>query len=180
MSPARRLSVRTLVAELEHLARVAEAMVDGELAGRIVTERAAHYIAHPHPDHRHLSGDYYDVDHAAFLAMKKVLLRLERIVPFPCNATLWLRVRGAEPFITPVIQNGRLHRYYRFGEERRQPDGELAECLETGAVVRAPEDGSAEFLTVLAPVRDSLGAVVGCVELTAAHPRSRSPAPAWS
>jgi hypothetical protein len=180
MSPAKRLPVRTVLAELERLARVAEAMVDGELAGRVVTERAAHYIANPHPDHRHLSGDYYDVDHAAFLAMKKVLLRLERIVPFACNATLWMRVRGAEQLLTPVVQNGRLHRYYRFGEERRRPEGELAECLATGKAVCAPVDGSAEFLTVLAPVRDSLGAVVGCVELTAAHPRSRTPAPAWS
>jgi hypothetical protein len=78
------------------------------------------------------------------------------------------------------VQNGQLHRYWTFGEEGRKPEGELAACLSTGRITPAPVDGSEDFLTVLAPVRDSLGDVVGCVEVTTAHPASKRLAPAWS
>ncbi len=180
MSAVKSVKVRKVLAGLRELARVAEAMVDGELAGKIITDRAAHYVANPDPKHRFLAGDYYDVDHAAFLAMKKTLMRLETLAGFPCNTSLWVRVKGGEGLVTVAVQNGRLHRYYRFGEGGRKAEGELAECLSSGKITEAPLEGSADYLTVLAPVRDSLGDVVGCVELTAAHPGSKRLAPAWS
>jgi hypothetical protein len=93
---------------------------------------------------------------------------------------LWVRVKGAPGLITVVVQNGQLHRYWRFGEAGRKPEGEIARCLATGRITLAPVRGSPDFLTVLAPARDSLGDVVGCVELTAAHPASKRLAPAWS
>ena len=180
MAVTHKAKVRKILDQLTQVARVAEVMIDGEVAGRIITDRAAHYIANPDPKHRFLAGDYYDVDHASFLLMKKTLLRLEKLASFPCNATLWVRVKGAEGLITAAAQNGQLHRYYQFGESGRKPEGELAVCLSTGRVIAVPIDGSADYLTVLAPVRDSLGDVVGCVELTAAHPVSKRMAPAWS
>jgi len=180
MAANKKILARRVLAEMRRLARIGEIMVDGELAGRIVTPLASHYIANPHPKHPHMSGDYYDVDHAAFLAMKKTLLRLERLVDFPCNTALWMRVAGAPEWVTAVIQNGRLHRYYRFGEGRRKPEGEMAQCLASGRVVEAPLAGSDKYLTVLAPVRDSLGDVVGCVEFTAAYPTGTHLPPAWS
>ena len=180
MAATRQSKVRRVLDALAQVARVAEVMIDGELAMRIITDRATHYIVNPNPQHRFLSGDYYDVDHDSFLLMKKTLLRLERLASFPCNATLWVRVRGADNLITAAVQNGQLHRYWRFGEDGRKPDGELAQCLSSGQITPAPADGSEDFLTVLAPIRDSLGDVVGCVELTAAHPASKLLAPAWS
>lgn len=175
----KKLALRVL-ADMRRLARIAEILVDGEQAGRIITPMASHYIANPHPKHPHMSGDYYDVDHAAFLTMKKTLLRLERLIGFPCNTALWMRVAGAPEWITTVVQNGRLHRYYRFGEGRRKPEGELAQCLNSGRVVEVPLADSDKYLTVLAPVRDSLGDVVGCVEFTAAYPTGPHQPPAWS
>jgi hypothetical protein len=155
-------------------------LFEGEQAVRVFTPLAALSIAHPHPQHMLITGDYYDVDHAVFLSMKKTLLRLERLVDFPCNTTLWMRVAGAPEKITAAVHNGRLHRYYRFGENGRIAEGELAECLATGRAVTAPLSGSDKYVTVLAPVRDSLGGVVGCVEFTAAKPTSARLPPAWS
>jgi hypothetical protein len=53
-----------------------------------------HYIAHSDPEHRFLSGDYYDVEHAHFVWMKKMLLRLERLLDFSCSTSLWVQVGG--------------------------------------------------------------------------------------
>lgn len=147
MAASKLVKIRKMLNELKELARVAEAMIDGELAGRILTDRAALYIANnPHPERPFLAGDYYDVDHGSFLRMKKALLRLEKLAGFPCNTTLWVRIKGAEGWITAAVQNGQLHRYYRFGESGRKPEGELAECLSTGKITAAPIEGSDDYL----------------------------------
>lgn len=165
---------------LKEAARVASVIIDGDEARRIITERAGRYIANPDPRYRFLSGDYYDVDHAAFLRTKKTLLRLERLLPFPCNVSLWLLLEEPPDHVTVVVQNGSLHRYWRWAEEKRRMEPEMAECVRKVAVTVAPPAHSSRTLTVLAPVRDSLGDVVGLAELTAKDPSSKSLAPAWS
>ena len=172
--------VRRMVKALTGIARVASAMVDGDEAKRMLTERAMHYVAHPDPEHRFLSGDHYDVDHDTFLRMKKTLLRLERLLDFACHTALWVRVEGLEGWVTLAVQNGSVHRYYRFGQERMELPPEMAACIETGQPIIAPLGHPSGTITVLAPVFDSLGEAVGVVELSAMHPRSRSPSPAWS
>jgi hypothetical protein len=172
--------VREMLRALGEAARVASVMIDGDEARRIITARAMHHIAHPDPEHRFLAGDHYDVEHANFLRMKKTLLRLERLLGFTCCASLWIAVEGLEGYLTLAVQNGSIHRYYRFGQEKLQSPPEMSECLETGQTVVAPLEHPSQTLTALAPVFDSLGDVVGVVELSATHPASRSPAPAWS
>jgi hypothetical protein len=169
-----------MLGALTETARVASVMIDGDEAGRIITDRAMHYIAHPDPKHRFLSGDYYDVDHAAFLRMKKTLLRLERLPDLNCCASLWVKVQGLDGYITLAVQNGSVHRYYRFGEAQIELSAEMAECIATGQTTVAPLEHPSGTITVLAPVFDSLGDVVGVVELSALHPASESVAPAWS
>ena len=71
--PAANAKARKALAGLQSVARVAAAVVDGEEAQRIITERAIHYIANPNPQHRYMSGDYYDVNFETFLRMKKLL-----------------------------------------------------------------------------------------------------------
>ena len=178
MKPVKKPSLKALKAALREAARVAAVLVDGELATRIVTERAWHYMKNPDPRHRFMAGDYYDVDHAGFLAMKKFLLRLETLPGMPCCASLWLAVPGKSDRVTVAVQNGTLHRYYRWGMGSREAEPEMARCLASGEAVEAPD--SPELVTVLAPVRNSLGDVVGCVELTAPNPASKKLAPAWS
>lgn len=171
---------RKMLKALKEAARVASVMVDGDEARRIIAERALHYIANPDPAHRFLSGDYYDVDHAAFLRMKKMLLRLERLLPFQCGTSLWVLIEALPGHATVAVQNGSLHRYWKWAEEKRPLEPEMSECVRTGGIVVAPAGHPSRTLTVLAPVRDSLDDVVGFVEFTSRNPSSTALAPAWS
>jgi hypothetical protein len=173
-----RPTLKKMTADLREAARVASVMVDGELAGRIISERAMKYIKNPNPKYRHMTGDYYDVDHQNFLRMKKTLLRLGRLVDFPCGTSLWIPVPGRKNQVTCVVQNLKLHRYYRFGAASSKVAPEMSKCLKTGKVVLAP--ARQYLVTVLAPVRDNLGDVIGAVELCSPNPRSKTLAPAWS
>ncbi|OGJ88913.1 MAG: hypothetical protein A2350_01240 [Candidatus Raymondbacteria bacterium RifOxyB12_full_50_8] len=155
---------------LQELARIASVIVDGELANSIITDQACNHMANPDLEYIHLSADYYDVEFGAFVQMKKTLLRLQRLVDFPCCASLWVRVRGADNLITMAVQNGNLNRYWQHGEERRNPEGEMAECLASGRIIVAPPGHPTRTITVLTPVFDSLGDVVGIVELSSPEP----------
>jgi hypothetical protein len=112
--------------------------------------------------------------------MKKTLLRLERLLDFPCSTALWTPIDGLAGYVTLAVQNGSSHRYYRFGQEKLALPAEMARCLETGQTVVAPLEHPSQTVAILAPVFDSLGDVAGIVELTTQHPDSQSPAPAWS
>jgi len=173
-----RPTLKKVTAELLEAARVAGVMVDGELAGKIISERAMRYIKYPNPRYRFMTGDYYDVDHDSFLLMKKTLLRLGRLVDFPCGTSLWLQVPGKKNEMTCVVQNFKLHRYYRFGAGSQPAAPEMIKCLKTGEVVLAP--AHKDLVTTLAPVRDSLGDVVGVVEFCSPNPGSKTLVPAWS
>ena len=57
------------------------------------------------------------------------------------------------------------------------PQEEMKEAFQAGRIVPVPTGPDDELVTVLAPVRDSLGDVAGVVELTAPLDVE---APAWS
>jgi hypothetical protein len=173
-----RPTLKKLTADLLEAGRVAAVMVDGELAKAIISERAMGYIKNPNPKYRFMTGDYFDVDHENFLRTKKTLLRLGRLVDFPCGTSLWIPVPGRKKQVTCVVQNYKLHRYYRFGAASQPAPPEMLKCLRSGKVVLAP--AHPDYVTVLAPVRDSLGDVVGAVEFCSPNPRSKTLAPAWS
>ena len=171
---------RKMLEALKGAARVASAMVDGDEARRVVTDRAAQYVANPDPKHRSMAGDYYDVDHATFLRVKKTLMRLQRLVDFRCNAILWLTLDGLEGKVTVVCNNDTLSHWHGFGRATVPIEGEIAECMASKAMVVADPCDESELLTVVAPVLDSLGDVVGVVELTAQHPSTKEIAPVWN
>ncbi len=173
-----RPTLKKMTADLREAARVAGVMIDGELAKNILSERAMRYIKSPNPKFPHMTGDYVDVDHDNFLLMKKTLLRLGRLVGFPCGTSLWLPVPGKKNKVTCVVQNLKLHRYYRFAAPSQPAAPEMSRCMKTGKVVLAPADK--DLVTTLAPVRDSLGDVVGVVEFCSPNPKSKTLAPAWS
>jgi hypothetical protein len=76
--------------QLDEIARVASVMVDGDVCRRIVTPRALASIAKVDPRDQWAASDNYDVDHAAFIQVKKTLMRLGRLVTFPCDVNLWM------------------------------------------------------------------------------------------
>ncbi len=172
--------VEAMLRAMEGVARVASVMVDGDEAARIIARRAMRYIAEPDPDYRTLAGDYYDVDHATFLRMKKLLLRLERLLDFTCSTSLWVPVEGSTGYMTLAVQNGSIHRYYRFGQLRMETPAEMAECIKAAEPVVAPLEDPTRTLTVLAPAFDSLGDVTAVIEFSALHPAAHVLAPAWS
>jgi len=163
-------------AELERIAEIAAAILDGDEIGAIITEKAMHYISDPDPQFRFLSGDYFDVDHEAFLRARKLLMRLERLGKVRISSSLWLPVPDAAA-VTVAVQTGPHHRYYRFGQDKADTPPEMRKVFEAGQVRRAPADDGDRLATVLAPVRDSLGDVAAIVELTAPL---TGPPPAWS
>ena len=102
--------------ELDHIARVAAVMLDGDACRRIVTPRALEYMFKIDPHDRFLAGDNYDVNDAEFNAVKKTLIRLSRLAPFACDVNLWMPIPGHPDKIQLVIRNAHeLSQFWVFG-----------------------------------------------------------------
>lgn len=160
------LDPETIRTELTRLAEITAGLVDGEDVKAIITDGAMYHIQNPDAKHRFLSMDHYDVDHATFLRVKKLLMRIERLTDVVWNASVWLRLPGTDE-VTAALLNGAHHRYYKFGQQQRAMPDEMRRAFETGQVTPAPSGPDDRQVTVLAPVRDSLQDVVAVVELTA-------------
>jgi len=165
--------------DLLELGRIAAALVDGDEATRILAERSLKYIKDPNPKFRFMTGDYLDVDHATFLRVKKLLLRIQRLAEFKTGTALWLRCDEMPDALVMALQNGSLNRYYSFGAMTTEMRPEMSACLEGAAVTLAPDDPKRP-ITVLAPVKNSLQEVVGLVEISAPNPGGGKLLPAWS
>lgn len=171
-------AARAVLDELKRLAEIAAGLLDGDEVRGIITDTAMHYIAHPDPEYRFLSGDHYDVDAERFLRTKKLLLRIARLGRIRLGASVWVPV-GESGAVTVAVHNGVHQRYYTFGQESLPTPAAMQDVFERGAIrLIDPDESTPELATALAPVRDSLGDVTAVVELTA--PCSEDDAPAWS
>ena len=154
------------VKKLDEVARVASVMVDGDVAARIVTKRALAYMLKDDPRDKWRAADNYDVNHEAFIQTKKTLIRLSRLVSFRCDVNLWLPLPTDPPRIYIAVRNvNELSRFWRFGALTQPMFPPMKRVLETGERVTVAEEGG--LVAVLAPVRDSLGDIVGLVEVVA-------------
>lgn len=158
--------------ELEETARVASVMVDGDVCRRIVTARAMDYLLRTDPKNRFLAGDNYDVNAEAFHSVKKTLIRLSRLVPFPADANLWMPVPGHPDKVRIVIRNANeLSQFWPWGALYQDMIPEMKTVLETGRLLTVTRKPG--WVSALAPVRDSLGDIVALVEV--ASRRSLNP-----
>lgn len=180
MSTRQDARARQSLDAMQTAARVASVMVDGEEAKTIIMDRSFYHMVNANPRFRFMAGDYFDVDAASFLRMKKTLQRLALLLDFPVGTSLWVPVKGQEDHVTVAVHNGNMHRYWTFGQLKRKADGALAECLSSGQVVSVPPTADDPWVTVLAPVRDSLGNVSGVIEFTAMNAACKNLAPAWN
>jgi len=164
-------SAQPLEHQLDEVARVASVMVDGDAASRIVTRRAIESILKPNPKDRFAASDNYDVEHSAFLQTKKTLLRLARLVPFPCDVNLWMPLPNGRVHI--VIRNpNEMSQFWTWGALHQELFPPMKQVLETGQ--RTTVKQKPGYISVLAPVHDSLGNVVGLVEVvTQTRPDAR-------
>jgi hypothetical protein len=172
MTDNRRLSPEQVQQELDYIARVATAMIDGDACRRIVTPRALEFMFKIDPHDRFLAGDNYDVNDAEFNAVKKTLIRLSRLAPFACDVNLWMPIPGHPDKIQVVIRNAHeLSQFWVFGTIAQDLFPPMKTVLETGQRIAVKQTPG--MISVLAPIYDSMGGVAGLVEVVA---HSSSPA----
>ena len=152
--------------DLVRIARVATVMVDGDVCQRIVTPRALTSMLHPDPRDHFSSGDNYDVDDASFIAIKKTLMRLAILAHEPVDMNLWMPLPANPPRIQIVIRNRyEMSQFWEWGALDQPSIPAMRTVLDSGRPVTVKQKPG--FVSVLAPIRNSLGDVVGLVEAVA-------------
>ena len=156
--------------ELDEVARVASVMVDGDLCQRIVTPRALEYMLKVNPKDRWIGSDNFDVHHEAYIRTKKTLIRLARLASFPCDVNLWMPLATEPPKIQILIRNSNeMSQFWPWGALHQDMLPQMKTVLETGQ--RVTVTGKPGWISVLAPVSNSLGDVVGLVEVVSQRQR---------
>jgi hypothetical protein len=155
-------SAATQQQDLHEIARVATIMIDGDVCQRIVTPRALAHMLHPDPRDEWQAGDNYDVNAGAFIQTKKTLIRLAMMASYPVDVNLWMPV-PTTPNIQLVIRNKYNLSQFWNGELQQAMPPEMQEVLKTGNTLTTQK--MPEMISVLAPVRNSLGQIVGLVEV---------------
>lgn len=149
--------------QLQEIARVASIMIDGDVCQKIVTPRALDHMLHPNPRDEWAGGDNYDVDTDAFNIVKKSTMRLALLADYPVDVNLWMPVPSHLPRIQVVIRNHYDLSQFWNGELDQPMPAEMQTVLSTGRTLtirRTPE-----MISVLAPVRNSSGHIVGVAEV---------------
>ncbi|HLM98096.1 MAG TPA: hypothetical protein VK335_02370 [Bryobacteraceae bacterium] len=160
---------RGVARELDDVARIASVMVDGDACRRIVTLRALEFMFKNDPRDQWVAGDNYEVNDEAFIPVKKTLIRLSHLAPFPCDVNLWMPVAGHPEKVRIVIRNtNELSQFWPWGALYQDMIPSMKQVLETGHRVTVSEKPG--WVSVLAPVYDSLGDIVGLVEAVTQQP----------
>jgi hypothetical protein len=154
---------RDMARELDEIARIASVMMDGDACHRIVTPRALGYMFKNDPRDQWVAGDNYEVNDEAFVSVKKTLIRLSRLAPFPCDVNLWMPIAGHPDKVRIVIRNvNELSQFWPWAALYQDMIPQMKQVLDTGRRVTVMEKPG--WVSVLAPVYDSLGDIVALVE----------------
>ena len=149
--------------ELDIVAQVGSAMVDGDICQKIVTQRARELMFASDPRDRFLAGDNYDVDDVAFNTVKKTLIRLSHLSSFPADVNLWMPIEGHAGKIQLVVRNkNEMSQFWNWGELYGDMVPQMETVLKMGQ--RVTVTNKPGWISVLAPVYNSLGDVVGLIE----------------
>lgn len=163
-APLGAASKGTLERDLDEIARVASVMVDGDVCQRIVTQRALERIFRKDPRDQWAASDNYDVNDDAFIQTKKTLIRLAHLAPYPVDVNLWMPLDSKPPQIHIVIRNRyEMSQFWEWGKLTQPMFPQMQSVLDTGR--RITVEQKAGYVSVLAPVRNSLGDIVGLVEV---------------
>ena len=149
--------------ELESLARVGSVMVDGDVCQKIVTPLAKEYMFKVDPRDEFLAGDNYDVDDVSFNITKKTLIRLSHLTSFPSDVNLWMPIDGHPGKIQIVVRNkNEMSQFWHWGDIYQDMISPMETVLKTGQRVTVMDRPG--WVSVLAPVYNSLGDIVGLIE----------------
>jgi hypothetical protein len=150
--------------DLDEMGRVATIMVDGDVCQRIVTARALKHIFRVDPRDKYADSDNYDVDDEAFVRTKKTLMRLSLLVDYPVDVNLWMPLAADPPRIHIVIRNRyEMSQFWPWGKLHQEMIPEMRGVLTGGKRVTVKQKPG--FISVLAPVRNSLNDLVGVLEV---------------
>jgi len=153
----------TMRQELESVARVGSVMVDGDVCQKIVTPLAKMYMFKVDPHDEWLAGDNYDVDDVSFNITKKTLIRLSHLASFPSDVNLWMPIDGHPGKISMVIRNkNEMSQFWRWGDLYQDMVPQMETVLKTGQRMTVMDRPG--WISVLAPVYNSLGDIVGVIE----------------
>jgi hypothetical protein len=160
--------------DLDDIARIATVMVDGDVCQRIMTKRALERMFAVDPKDPYAAGDNFDVNHEPYIATKKTLIRLSRLVPYSCDVNLWMPFQDKPDKIQVLIRNvNEWSQFWTWGKLTQDMPAEMKRVLESGKrekVTRMPG-----MISVLAPVYNSLGEIVALVEVIAPEPGAKIP-----
>jgi hypothetical protein len=152
------------VQQLVEVARIASIMVDGDVCERILTARALSYFLKVDPRDRWAAADNFDVNHDAYIQTKKTLIRLGRIGPPRTDVNLWMPVPGDSSRVHILIRNANeISQFWRWGDLHQPATDEMKQVLATGKPMTVAQRRG--YVSVLAPVRNSLDDIVGFVEV---------------
>ena len=151
---------------LDEIARVATIMVDGDVCQHILTPRALEHMLKHDPRDDWQAGDNYDVNNEAFIQTKKTLIRLAMIAPFPVDVNLWMPVPTTKDVHIVIRNKYDLSQFWNGDLEQPMP-APMQQVLKTGD--RATVEEKPGMVSVLAPVRNSLGEIVGVLEVVSSN-----------
>jgi hypothetical protein len=157
------VSTATMQRELDNVARVGSVMVDGDVCQKIVTPLAKEYMFKVDPKDPWLAGDNYDVNDVPFNTTKKTLIRLSHLTSFPSDVNLWMPIDGHPGKIQMVIRNkNEMSQFWRWGDIYQDMPSPMESVLKSGE--RQTVMDRTGWVSVLAPVYNSLGERVGLIE----------------
>ncbi|HVN81249.1 MAG TPA: hypothetical protein VMW38_19830 [Terriglobia bacterium] len=155
---------QSLARDLEQIARVASIMVDGDVCQRIMTDRALKKMFVIDPKDPWAASDNFDVNAEPFIQTKKTLIRLARLVEYPVDCNLWMPFKEEPGRIQVLIRNKyEMSQFWSFGQLYATTPPEMQEVLATGKCLTVQKRGN--IISVLTPVYNSLGEIVGLVEV---------------
>ena len=167
-------SRESVVRGLDEVARTASVMVDGDLCRRIMTKRALERMFAVDPRDPWAASDNFDVNHEPYIETKKTLIRLSRLVPFPCDVNLWMPFEERPGKIQVLIRNANeWSQFWTWGVLVQDMVPEMKRVLDTGERVTVTQKRG--MISVLAPVYDSLGDRVALVEAVGLDPGAIPP-----
>ena len=154
----------SMTSELQEVARVATVMVDGDVCQRIMTERALKKLFVIDPKDQWAGSDNFDVNAEPFIQTKKTLMRLAKLRPYPIDCNLWMLFKENPRQIQILIRNQyEMSQFWTWGVLYQEIPPDMAEVLSSGKPKTVT--GKEDFISVLTPVYNSLGDIVGLVEV---------------
>ncbi len=156
--------------DLDEVARIASVMVDGDLCRQIMTTRSLERMFIADPKDPWAASDDFNVNYEPYIRVKKTLIRLSNLLTYPCDVNLWMPFEGKPDKIQVLIRNvNELSQFWTWGDLTQDMNPEMKQVLDTGE--RRTVTQKPGLVSVLAPVRDSLGDIVALVEVVSPDPK---------